>query len=51
LKFQEAQEKLRNDPEHKAQVEKELKKIWDDGLKNIEKYIKKTKLTTHLSHK
>lgn len=44
--FQEAQEKLRNDPEHQKKVEAELKKIWDDGMKNIEKYITKNKWTS-----
>lgn len=39
IKFQEAQEKLRNDPEHKAKVEAELKKIYDEGIAKINKHI------------
>lgn len=39
LKFQEAQEKLRNDPEHQKKVEAELKKIWDEWIDRINRHI------------
>lgn len=46
LAFQIEQEKKRNDPEYKAQVEAELKKIWDDGMKNIENHLKSSTSST-----
>lgn len=41
LKFQEAQKKKRLDPKEKARVKKELDEIWDKGMKELEKIIKK----------
>lgn len=40
LIFQEHQEKKRNDPEYKAQVDAEMKKIWDEWVEKLNKYIK-----------
>lgn len=40
LSFQKQQERIRATPEHKAQVEAELKKIWDEWLEKLRKYIK-----------
>lgn len=30
----------RNTPEYKAKVEEDLKKIWDEGVEKLNKYIK-----------
>lgn len=39
IAFQTEQEKKRNKPEYKAQVEAELKKIWDDWIDRINRHI------------